>query len=164
MTRRRWLLLAAAPFMLGCTPEQLQGWIVWYQADPNAATEFANQEWVQENLRLDWDQDGVVEPEAAPEPEQQSEPERASVPASSRVGVWDRIAQCESGGNWSHPPVTNGSGTYSGGLMIGHRWWGPNGGNQYASAPYLASKAEQIAVAETIAADIGLDRGWQCYP
>lgn len=76
--------------------------------------------------------------------------------------LWDRIAYCESGGNWSHAPVHNSAGTFSGGLMIGHAYWHANGGR--APFPYLASKAEQIAVAETIAAKIGLDRGWQCYP
>jgi len=48
--------------------------------------------------------------------------------------------------------------------MIGHKWWGPNGGTQYAQYPYQATKAEQIAVAENIADAVGLDAGWQCYP
>jgi hypothetical protein len=78
--------------------------------------------------------------------------------------VWNKIANCESGGNWSHPPVTNSSGTYSGGLMIGHRWWGPNGGKQFAEYPYQATRAEQIHVAENIADANGLDAGWQCWP
>lgn len=80
---------------------------------------------------------------------------------------WDDVAWCESGGNWAHGPVTNSSGTYSGGLMIGHRWWGPNGGNEFASAPYLATKEQQIVVAENIVdanggGYAGADRGWQC--
>lgn len=48
--------------------------------------------------------------------------------------------------------------------MIGHRWWPAYGGRDFAQYPYQATKAEQIAIAENIADDVGLDRGWQCYP
>lgn len=89
-------------------------------------------------------------------------PVRATPAPPGGGGLWDSIARCESGGNWAHPPVRNRFGTFSGGLMIGHAYWHANGG--VAPAPYLATKAEQIAVATTIAAKIGLDRGWQCYP
>lgn len=85
-------------------------------------------------------------------------------PSIPREALWDDIAACESGGRWDHPPVRNSSGTYSGGVMIGHRWWPLYGGGEFASAPYLATKAEQITVAERIADDVGLDRGWMCYP
>ncbi len=90
----------------------------------------------------------------------------ASAPVEWTVN-WDSVAQCESGGNWSHRPVTNSSGTYSGGLMIGHRWWRAFDGEQFASAPYLASKSDQIIVAERIVdanggGYVGADQGWQC--
>jgi hypothetical protein len=99
------------------------------------------------------------------DPQPACAPQPAPVIASRYgVAVWDRIAQCESGGNWSHRPVTNSSGTYSGGLMIGHRWWAANGGDAYSQYPYQATKGQQIAVAENIADEVGLDRGWQCYP
>ena len=80
---------------------------------------------------------------------------------------WDRVAICESGGNWSHGPVRYGDINYSGGLMIGHRWWNAYGGQQFASAPHLASKSQQIIVAERIVDGhgggyAGADRGWQC--
>lgn len=97
-------------------------------------------------------------PECAPPP---APPAAESQPAMTNVGRWDRIARCESGGRWDYPPVTNSSGTYSGGLMIGHKWWGPNGGKQYAEWPYLATKAEQIAVAETIWRANG-PAAWDC--
>jgi hypothetical protein len=130
--------LSALAALTACTPAQQQAWTEWHAQDPAAAEAFADR-WVAEH-------------------------QAQQVSSRYGVAVWDRIARCESGGNWSHPPVTNSSGTYSGGLMIGHRWWGANGGNQYAAYPYQATKAEQIAVAENIADDIGLDRGWQCYP
>lgn len=80
---------------------------------------------------------------------------------------WDHVAECESGGNWSHRPITNSSGTYSGGLMIGHQWWPKFGGREFASYPYQASKEAQIIVAERIVdaqggGYAGADRGWQC--
>ena len=78
--------------------------------------------------------------------------------------VWNKIARCESDGRWDYPPITNRSGTYSGGLMIGHRWWAPLGGREFAEWPYLATRAEQIHVAEKIVDAQGLDRGWQCWP
>lgn len=99
----------------------------------------------------------------------QCDPQCAPPPPTaivSRYGlsVWDDIAWCESGGQWDHRPVTNRSGTYSGGLMIGHQWWPKFGGTDFAPYPYLASKAEQIAVAEEIADAAGLDDAWQCWP
>jgi len=98
-------------------------------------------------------------PECAPQPP-------AAVATNWTVN-WDNVAQCESGQNWSHRPVTNSSGTYSGGLMIGHRWWNAHGGGEFASAPYLASKSQQIIVAERIVdangdGYAGADKGWQC--
>ena len=48
--------------------------------------------------------------------------------------------------------------------MIGHRWWPKLGGQQYAPWPYLATRAEQIHIAEKIVDAQGLDRGWQCFP
>lgn len=80
---------------------------------------------------------------------------------------WDDVAWCESGGNWSHGPVTNSAGTFSGGLMIGHRWWNVHNGQEFAAYPYQATKTEQIIVAERIVdarggGYPGADRGWQC--
>jgi len=74
---------------------------------------------------------------------------------------WDKVAICESGGNWSHPPVRNSAGTFSGGLMIGHAYWKGYGGY---SAPYLAPKSVQIAWAEDLidGSYAAADRGWQC--
>jgi LysM repeat protein len=52
-------------------------------------------------------------------------------------GVWDRLAACESGGNWS----TNTGNGYSGGLQFSQSTWKAVGGS---GSPHNASKAEQI--------------------
>ena len=58
--------------------------------------------------------------------------------------VWDDVAQCESGGNWS---INTGNGYY-GGLQFSSSTWKAFGGGEYASTANKASKAEQIAVAQ----------------
>jgi len=74
---------------------------------------------------------------------------------------WDKVAYCESGGNWSHGPVRNSAGTFSGGLMIGHQYWKGYGGY---SAPHHAPKHVQIAWAEDLidGSYAAADRAWQC--
>jgi resuscitation-promoting factor RpfA len=57
---------------------------------------------------------------------------------------WDAVAQCESGGNWA---VNTGNGYY-GGLQFSQSTWAAHGGTAYASRADLATKAQQIAVAE----------------
>lgn len=136
----------------GCTVEQLDAWLAWHADDPAAAIEYANRP--------------EVAAEVARGFERSSDAPQFGPWLESRYGVsvWDDIAACESGGRWDYPPVRNSSGTYSGGLMIGHRWWPSYGGREFAAQPYQATKAEQIIVAERIADDAGLDAGWQCYP
>ncbi|RIQ27118.1 resuscitation-promoting factor [Jiangella rhizosphaerae] len=58
-------------------------------------------------------------------------------------GVWDRLAQCESGGNWS---INTGNGYY-GGLQFSLSTWRAFGGSGY---PHENSKAEQIRIAEKV--------------
>ena len=57
---------------------------------------------------------------------------------------WDVVAQCESGGNWA----TNTGNGYYGGLQFSQSTWAAYGGTAYASRADLATKAQQIAVAE----------------
>src|SRR5829696_1566651 len=71
--------------------------------------------------------------------------------ASSSVN-WDAIAQCESGGNWS---INTGNGYY-GGLQFSRSTWTANGGGKYAPTANLASRSEQIAVAERTLASQGI--------
>lgn len=63
---------------------------------------------------------------------------------------WDAIAACESGGNWSIN-----TGTYDGGLQFLPATWASHGGLEYAPAANLASREEQIAVAERVLASQG---------
>lgn len=75
------------------------------------------------------------------------------VVSSSSTNVWDRIAQCESGGNWS---INTGNGFY-GGLQFTLSSWRAVGGTGY---PNQASRAEQIARAQMLQAR----QGWGAWP
>ncbi|MFD4630360.1 transglycosylase family protein [Streptomyces sp. NPDC058284] len=71
-------------------------------------------------------------------------------------GVWDRIARCESGGNWQ---INTGNGYY-GGLQFSAGTWRAYGGGAYAPTADRASKAQQIAVA----ARVQRAQGWGAWP
>ncbi|MBS4751789.1 transglycosylase family protein [Nocardioides sp. zg-ZUI104] len=73
---------------------------------------------------------GTKEPAPAP----------AAPVARGGSGVWDRLAQCESGGNWS---INTGNGYY-GGLQFNLGTWRAYGGKGY---PHQASRETQIAIA-----------------
>ncbi|OBG85321.1 resuscitation-promoting factor RpfA [Mycobacterium sp. E802] len=66
-------------------------------------------------------------------------------------GEWDQVARCESGGNWA---INTGNG-YHGGLQFSPSTWSSHGGGEYAPTAYLATKEEQIAVAERVLASQG---------
>ena len=70
----------------------------------------------------------------------------AQPPNGSR---WDRVAACESGGNWS---IATGNGYY-GGLQFSPGTWSAYGGSGW---PHHASRAEQIRVAENVRVRSGL--------
>ncbi|MEU2562667.1 transglycosylase family protein [Streptomyces longispororuber] len=76
--------------------------------------------------------------------------------AAADGGVWDRIARCESGGNWQ---INTGNG-YSGGLQFSASTWRAYGGTAYAPTAAQASKAQQIAVA----AKVQRAQGWGAWP
>lgn len=59
---------------------------------------------------------------------------------------WDKIAACESGGNWA---INTGNGYY-GGLQFTQATWAGAGGLAYASRADLATPAQQIAVASKL--------------
>jgi nucleoid-associated protein YgaU len=77
--------------------------------------------------------------------------------AEAKRTVWDRVADCESGGNWK---INTGNGYY-GGLQFSRSTWRGYGGRQYASNAHKASKAEQIAIARRTLAGQG-PRAWSC--
>ncbi len=75
----------------------------------------------------------------------------------ANAAMWDRIAQCESGGNWS---INTGNGYY-GGLQVATASWLANGGDDFAPRADLASRAEQITIANRYYAKAGLSP-WGC--
>ncbi len=76
--------------------------------------------------------------------------ERSTAPAG---GVWDRLAQCESGGNWA---INTGNGYY-GGLQFSLSSWRAVGGAGY---PHEASRETQIEMGERLRAN----GGWRHWP
>jgi resuscitation-promoting factor RpfA len=71
--------------------------------------------------------------------------------AAATDSEWDRVAGCESGGNWA---INTGNG-YHGGLQFTPGTWAAHGGGQYAQSPEGASREQQIAVAERVLASQG---------
>ena len=57
---------------------------------------------------------------------------------------WDGVARCESSGNWH---INTGNGYY-GGLQFSYSTWLAYGGGAYARRADLATKAQQIVIAE----------------
>ena len=64
-------------------------------------------------------------------------------------GEWDKVAACESGGNWA---INTGNGYY-GGLQFTMGTWRANGGS---GSPHTASKDEQIRVANNVLRSQGI--------
>ncbi|SEG36267.1 Nucleoid-associated protein YgaU, contains BON and LysM domains [Actinacidiphila yanglinensis] len=81
----------------------------------------------------------------------------ATSASAASVATWDKVAQCESGGDWS---INTGNGYY-GGLQFSQSSWEAAGGLQYAARADLATKDQQIAVAEKLLAMQG-PSAWSC--
>ena len=79
-----------------------------------------------------------------------------AAPAAPSGGVWDRIAQCESGGNWS---INTGNGYY-GGLQFNRGTWLAYGGGAYAPTADKATRSQQIEIAKKVQAA----QGWGAWP
>lgn len=82
------------------------------------------------------------------------QPQPAAPVSAADSGVWDTIAQCESGGNWN----TNTGNGYSGGLQFAPGTWAKYGDGSASAAS--ASKEAQIAAAEKVLAN----QGWGAWP
>ncbi|WP_431683854.1 transglycosylase family protein [Kitasatospora sp. KL5] len=72
----------------------------------------------------------------------------AGTASAATVATWDKVAQCESTGNWH---INTGNGFY-GGLQFTNSTWSSFGGGAYAARADLATKDQQIAIAEKVLA------------
>ena len=81
--------------------------------------------------------------EQAPPPPAEQAPPPAEVVSPADQRLWDSIAACESGGNWS---MNSGNGYY-GGLQFNRQTWQAHGGQRYAALPHQASREQQMLVA-----------------
>ncbi|QES50838.1 peptidoglycan-binding protein [Streptomyces venezuelae] len=73
-----------------------------------------------------------------------------------RLWPWDCVADCESGGRWN---INTGNGFY-GGLQFWQPTWEDHGGLQFAPRADLATRPQQIRVAEEL---LGT-QGWEAWP
>ncbi|MDQ1006861.1 murein DD-endopeptidase MepM/ murein hydrolase activator NlpD [Streptomyces sp. V4I23] len=74
---------------------------------------------------------------------------------AASVDAWEKVAACESTNNWK---VNTGNGHY-GGLQFRQATWEAYGGTRYAARADLATKDQQIAVAEKVLEGQG-PRAW----
>jgi uncharacterized protein YabE (DUF348 family) len=78
------------------------------------------------------------------------------VPPVINGAQWDTLSRCEAGGNWA---VNTGNGFY-GGVQFDQNTWERQGGLRYAPRADLATREEQIAIAEVTRAR----QGWGAWP
>ncbi|MGK8522136.1 transglycosylase family protein [Nocardia asteroides] len=78
------------------------------------------------------------------------------VPPVRDGAIWDALARCESTGNWS---INTGNGYY-GGVQFDQGTWERQGGLRYAPRADLATREEQIAIAEITRQR----QGWGAWP
>jgi len=86
----------------------------------------------------------------------QAQQETSVARSVSYDSVWDQLAQCESGGNWS---INTGNG-YFGGVQFSQSTWEGVGGLKYAPRADLATREQQIAAAEVLLQS----SGWGAWP
>jgi len=79
-----------------------------------------------------------------------------TVPPVSNGAAWDALAACEAGGNWA---INTGNGFY-GGVQFNQNTWERHGGLRYAPRADLATREEQLAIAEVTQAR----QGWGAWP
>jgi transglycosylase-like protein len=75
---------------------------------------------------------------------------------ASRDSIWDRIAACETQGNWSMQGPS-----FSGGVGFANSTWSSFGGNEFAPNAGQATREQQIIVAERVRARVGMG-AWGC--
>ncbi len=72
------------------------------------------------------------------------------------ASVWDLVARCESNGRWS----TNSGNGFFGGLQFEPGTWRAFGGELYAPSAHMATRDQQITVAQRVLAA----QGWLAWP
>uniref|UniRef100_UPI0018FE8F4A transglycosylase family protein n=1 Tax=Streptomyces sp. NRRL WC-3742 TaxID=1463934 RepID=UPI0018FE8F4A len=88
-----------------------------------------------------------------------SNPSGGTAHAAS-LSTWDKVAQCESGGNWS----ANTGNSYYGGLQFAASTWNAFGGQRYAPYANQATKVQQIIIAQKVLAAQGQNAWRDCGP
>jgi uncharacterized protein YabE (DUF348 family) len=78
------------------------------------------------------------------------------VPPVTNGPIWDALARCESGNNWA---INTGNGFF-GGVQFDQNTWERQGGLRYAPRADLATREEQIAIADVTRAR----QGWGAWP
>lgn len=96
---------------------------------------------------------GTHVPPPPPKPKPAPAPSTSS--SSTDDSIWDRLAQCESGGNWASR-----SGTYHGGLQFHPSTWTAHKPSGYPQYAYQATREQQIEVGRSVQRS----QGWEAWP
>ncbi|GAA5043283.1 transglycosylase family protein [Nocardia callitridis] len=100
--------------------------------------------------------DSTVKVNAVPKKVRKGAKPGTEVPEVREGSTWDALAKCESTGNWS---INNGNGFF-GGIQFDQNTWERQGGLKYAERADLATREEQIAIAEVTRQR----QGWGAWP
>ncbi|WP_431958214.1 transglycosylase family protein [Nocardia lijiangensis] len=100
--------------------------------------------------------DSVVSVPAQPKTVRKGAKPGTEVPPVRDGQIWDALARCESNGNWA---INTGNGYY-GGIQFDQSTWERQGGLRYAPRADMATREEQIAIAEVTRAR----QGWGAWP
>lgn len=73
-----------------------------------------------------------------------------------KVAMFDQLSECESGRNWS---INTGNG-FSGGLQFLPSTWTGFGGGEFAPSAHLATREQQIIIADKVQKS----QGWGAWP
>ncbi|RZT87181.1 transglycosylase-like protein with SLT domain [Pseudonocardia sediminis] len=83
-------------------------------------------------------------------------PSAPAAPSVEKTSTWDKLAHCESTGNWD---ADTGNG-FKGGLQFTPSTWKEFGGKEHAPSADQATRAEQIEVAKKVQDQ----QGWKAWP
>jgi len=97
---------------------------------------------------------GTKAPPPPPPPPKPKATPKSTAPATAADSVWDRLARCEAGGNWSH------NGRYDGGLQFHPDTWTRHKPSGYPEFAWQASRDQQIVVGKRVQAS----QGWGAWP